>query len=77
MNKRKAIDVEENTTQNKRDKKLPETESVKELRKSMNELLKAFNSPETYLIGNCFYTIYFFIYLEVCRKRHIFNKEFA
>lgn len=45
--------------------KLPETESVKELRKSMNELLMAFNSPEAYLIGNCFYIIYCYIRLLI------------
>ncbi len=71
MNKRKAIDVEENATQNKCDKKLPETESVKELRKSMNELLKAFNSPETYLIGNCFYTIFFYLFGSLPQTSYI------
>ena len=52
MYKRKAINVKQNTGQNKRDKtEVAETDRANELRKNMNELLKAFKSPEAYLIG--------------------------
>ena len=52
MYKRKAINAKQKTGQNKRDKtEIAETDRANEMRKKMNELSKAFKSPEAYLIG--------------------------